>query len=72
MKLVDNLMLLILIIGGLNYALVGFLDMDLITMIFGSMDSTGAQIVQAVIAIAALYSIKFFGYRPGGYRRNRD
>lgn len=72
MKLVDNVMLLILIVGGLNYALIGFLDMNLITMLFGSLDSTGAQIVQGLVAIAALYSIKFFGYRPGGYRRNRD
>ena len=46
----------LIIIGGLNWALVGILNFDLVAFIFGS-GSLLARIVYVVIGIAAVCSI---------------
>lgn len=50
----DWLALILLVIGGLNWGLVGILDFDLVASIFGDM-STIARIVYAVVGLSAIY-----------------
>ncbi|MFA6423566.1 MAG: DUF378 domain-containing protein [Patescibacteria group bacterium] len=45
---------LLVIIGGLNWGLVGFFKWNLVDAIFGA-DSTGSRVVYAVVGLAALY-----------------
>lgn len=59
MKIVDTIALILIIIGAVNWGLVGFFEFDLVATIFGDM-STFARIFYAIIGIAGLYSISFF------------
>lgn len=44
----------LLIIGGLNWGLVGLLDLDLVAMIFGEMTLL-ARIVYILVGVSAVY-----------------
>lgn len=62
MKALDMAALALVIIGGLNWLLVGLFEFDLVASIFGSQEDIGAKIVYILVGIAALYSLKFFGH----------
>lgn len=70
MKTLDRVALAILIIGGVNWLLVGLFEFDLVASIFGGQDNIIARIVYVLVGLAALYCIKYFMYGPGGYRDN--
>ena len=59
MKVIDTIVLILIIIGAVNWGLLGFFEFDLVASIFGDM-STFARIVYGIICIAGLYSISFF------------
>jgi uncharacterized protein len=44
----------LLVVGGLNWLLVGLLRFDLVAAIFGA-DSVGARVVYVVVGISAIY-----------------
>jgi uncharacterized membrane protein YuzA (DUF378 family) len=50
----DLIAKILVLIGGLNWGLVGLLDMNLVTMIFGSMPSL-VTAVYALVGLSALY-----------------
>jgi uncharacterized protein len=54
-NVIDWIALILVIIGGLNWGLVGFFNYDLVGAIFGSI----ARVVFAIVGIAALYSIYY-------------
>ena len=54
MKTLKSIALLLVIIGGLNWGLVGLLDFDLVAMIFGAMSAI-ARIVYILVGLSALY-----------------
>jgi hypothetical protein len=54
LKVVDIVTGALLILGGINWGLVGFFGIDLVSTVFGSM-STGSRIVYSLVGIAALY-----------------
>lgn len=49
---------LLVIIGGLNWLLVGVLDYDLVAKIFGD-GSTAARVVYSVVGVSAVYVFTF-------------
>jgi uncharacterized membrane protein YuzA (DUF378 family) len=53
MKTIKFIAWLLVIIGGLNWGLVGFFQFDLVAEIFGAM-STVARIVYALVGLSAL------------------
>ena len=55
---VDLIALILVIVGGLNWGLVGLLNFDLVATIFGA-GSMLARIVYLLVGIAALYMIYF-------------
>ena len=59
MKAVDIIALILIIIGAINWGLIGFFQFDLVAAIFGDM-STFSRIIYAIIGIAGLSSISFF------------
>lgn len=71
MKLLDRLFLTILIIGGIHLLLSGIFDINLIELAFGTIESTGAKVVYALMGISALWCIKYYGYTPEGGSRLR-
>lgn len=72
MKLFDHIMLGILIFAGVNYGLEGLFNFNVVTQIFGDSSQLATKVVYVIFTIAALWCIKYFKYRPGGYRRNKD
>jgi uncharacterized membrane protein YuzA (DUF378 family) len=46
----------LLIIGGLNWAMVGLLDVDVVASLFGA-GSPASRLVYVLVGISALYSI---------------
>lgn len=58
MKALDITALVLVIIGAVNWGLIGFFGFDLVAALFGDM-STFSRIVYAVVGISGLYSISF-------------
>jgi len=59
----NKLALLIVIIGAVNWGLIGFFSFDLVAWIFGGQASLLSRIIYAAVGIAGLYAISFFAYR---------
>jgi uncharacterized membrane protein YuzA (DUF378 family) len=55
----DIISLVLVIVGGLNWGLVGVLDFDLVASIFGDM-STISRLVYTLVGISAIYMITQF------------
>ncbi|HEX6218277.1 MAG TPA: DUF378 domain-containing protein [Sphingomicrobium sp.] len=56
MRSLNIITLILLIVGGLNWGLVGALDFDLVAALFGDM-SPLSRIVYVLVGFAALYQI---------------
>ncbi len=48
--------LIVLIVGGLNWGLVGFFDFNLVAVIFGDMTRL-SRIIYSLVGLATLYTI---------------
>lgn len=57
MKVIDKIALVLIIIGAINWGLIGFLNFDLVATIFGDM-SVVSRIVYALVGISGLWGIK--------------
>jgi uncharacterized membrane protein YuzA (DUF378 family) len=56
MNAVDYIAMALLIIGGLNWAMVGLFNVDMVATVFGA-GSAGTRLVYILVGAAALYSI---------------
>ena len=54
MKSLDVLIAVLLVVGGLNWGLVGLFNFDLVATLFGQMSAL-SRIVYAVVGISAIY-----------------
>lgn len=59
MKALNVIALLLVVIGALNWGLVGFFSWNLVDAIFGD-GSTVSRIIYAVVGLAGLYGLSFF------------
>ncbi len=57
-SVIDWIALVLVIVGGLNWGLVGLLNMDLVAKIFGSIPIL-QKIVYVLVALSALYMLYF-------------
>ena len=48
---------LLLVVGGLNWGLVGLFNMDVIATVFGGTAALGSKVVYVLIGAAALYKL---------------
>jgi hypothetical protein len=58
MKFLNVVSLILLIIGGINWGLIGFFRFNLVASLFGSF-SILTTIIYCLVGIASLYSISF-------------
>ena len=58
MKILDTIVLCLVIIGSVNWGLIGFFQFDLVAAIFGDM-TMFSRIIYAIIGICGLYAISF-------------
>ena len=55
--LLDKIALLLTIIGGINWGLVGLFRFDLVAWIFGSQEAIISRVIYTVIALASIWCI---------------
>ena len=61
MKTFDIIALILVIIGAVNWGLIGFFQYDLVSAIFGGPSGVISRIVFALVGLAGLYAISFLG-----------
>lgn len=59
MKVIRFIVMLLLVIGALNWGLIGFFQYDLISDMFGGMSTGAARIIYAIVGLAGIYGIGF-------------
>ena len=62
--MLDTVSLLLTIIGGINWLLVGVFQFDLVAWLFGGQGSIFSRIIYTVVGLAGLWCISFL------FRRN--
>lgn len=60
MKTFNSIALTLLIVGGLNWLLIGLFKFDLVATIFGGQTSIFSRIIYVVVGICALYALTFY------------
>lgn len=61
LKMLDIVALVLVIVGGLNWGLVGFFKFDLVAWLFGGVETVMARIIYALVGLAALYLLFLVG-----------
>ncbi|GAB6169752.1 DUF378 domain-containing protein [Clostridium carnis] len=59
MKVLDSIALILVIVGAVNWGLIGFFQFDLVASLFGTMTAF-TRVIYALVGIAGLYSLSFF------------
>lgn len=57
MKIVNNIALILAIIGGINWGLIGLFKFDLVAWICGGQDAVFARIIYSLVGLAAIWCI---------------
>ena len=57
MKIIDKIALILIIIGAINWGLIGFFGFNLVSTIFGEMSAL-SRIIYALVGISGLWGIK--------------
>lgn len=65
MNAVDTVAWVLIVVGGLNWGLVGAFDYNLVDSLFG-VDSTLSSVVYILVGLAAVYSLVTVGMKLGG------
>ena len=60
MKILDYAALALVIIGAINWGLIGFFSFDLVRVLFGDM-SLLSRIIYALVGVSGLYALSYFG-----------
>ncbi len=60
MKALDSVTLALVIVGGLNWLLVGLFEFDLVATIFGGPTTILAKIIYVLVGLSAIYCLKLF------------
>ncbi len=58
--MLDIIALILAIIGGINWGLIGIFQFDLVAWIFGGQDAILSRIIYTLVGIAALWCISLF------------
>lgn len=60
MNTIQRIALSLIIIGAINWGLIGFFNFDLVAAIFGGQQSILSRIIYALVGISGIYSITLF------------
>lgn len=62
---IDRIALILIIIGGLNWGLVGIFEFDLVAWIFGGSKEILSRLVYTLVGIGAVWGITVL-FKPSG------
>jgi len=71
MRALNTIALLLVVIGAINWGLIGFFNWDLVLAIFAG-SHVWARIVYAIVGLAGLWSLSFFGRVNCTHKHNKD
>lgn len=57
MSIINNIALILAIIGGLNWGAIGIFQFDIVAWVFGGQDSIISRIIYTLVGIAAVWCI---------------
>jgi len=60
-RALDYTALSLVILGAINWGLIGLFRFDLVAVIFGGMEGIVSRIIYTIIALAGLYCLSLFG-----------
>lgn len=58
MNTIKRITLTLVIIGAINWGLIGFFQFDLVAALFGGQDAALSRVVYALVGLSGLYCIK--------------
>ena len=61
----DTLALILVIIGALNWGMIGLFQFDLIASIFGGMSTIVSRIIYTIVGLAGIWGISILFRRDG-------
>ncbi len=64
MKALDVIVVILLIVGGLNWGLVGLFQFDLVAAIFGGQSAVVSRVVYTLVGLCALYRLLLWKMVP--------
>jgi uncharacterized membrane protein YuzA (DUF378 family) len=56
----DRLSLALVVIGALNWLVVGIFNLDIVASLFGGTNSMVSRIIYSIIGLAGIYSLSLF------------
>lgn len=59
-KTLDWIALTLVVIGAINWGLIGFFQFDLIAMVFGGTGGWFTRLIYAAVGLAGLYSLSLY------------
>ena len=65
MQVIDRIALILVIIGALNWGMVGLFQFDLIASIFGGMSTVVSRIIYTIVGLAGIWGISILFRRDG-------
>ncbi|NLE28130.1 MAG: DUF378 domain-containing protein [Phycisphaerae bacterium] len=73
MNILHTIVLILLIVGAINWGLVGLFSFDLVAAIFGRM-SVFARLIYIIVGLAGVYAIIFYHafYHPAHHAEHHD
>lgn len=60
MRTLDIIALLLVVIGAINWGLIGLFRFDLVAAIFGDMSGL-SRVIYTLVGLGGLYALSFFG-----------
>ena len=72
MRPMDWTALTLIIIGAINWGLVGFFRFDLVATIFGGVDSVMSRIIYALVGLSGLWALSLYGRIDDVHRTTGD
>ena len=58
--MLDRIALILLIIGGINWGLIGIFQFDLVAFLFGGTGAIISRIVYTLVALSAIWCVSLF------------
>ncbi|WMJ84085.1 DUF378 domain-containing protein [Oscillospiraceae bacterium LTW-04] len=66
--MINKLALLLVIIGALNWGLIGLFELDAVAWLFGTQGALGSRIVYTLVAVAGVWCISLLFTEPQNKR----
>lgn len=60
LNVIDIIALVLVLVGGINWGLVGLIQFDLVAALFGGASSIISRVVYTLVGVAAVYGVTWF------------